>query len=382
MKRRSFLKIAGGGIIAAAGGAGVFAATRTPQSALMPWKMAGAAQYADPRMNALSWAILAPNPHNRQPWEVELVGDDALILRFDTDRQLPHTDPFDRQLTIGLGCFLELLEMAANAAGYAVERELFPEGSSAEGLDRRPVALVRMRRDAAVGTDPLWRHVPDRRSNKESFDIERPVPESALKSLTATARHGGKIAGTVDPAQIAAWRELTEDALRIEIETPHTYRESVDLFRIGKAEVEANPDGIDFTGPLFESLHMTGMFTREAALDPGSATYKQGLEAVYSNTRTAMGHVWLVTGGNTRADQIAAGGDWLRLNLGATAAGLGIQPLSQALQEYPEMAQIYADVHAQLAPGGGTVQMLARIGYGPEIPVSPRWPIESKVANA
>ena len=31
----------------------------------------------------------------------------------------------------------------------------------------------------------------------------------------------------------------------IEIETPRTYKESVDLFRIGRAEVDANPDGID-----------------------------------------------------------------------------------------------------------------------------------------
>ncbi|MEM6324789.1 MAG: twin-arginine translocation pathway signal protein, partial [Pseudomonadota bacterium] len=113
MKRRMMLKLLGGGIVTAAAGATAFATTRTPHAALAPWADAGAARYADPRMRALSYAILAPNPHNRQPWMVALDGTDSLTLFFDTDRQLPATDPFDRQLTIGLGCFLELLEMAA-----------------------------------------------------------------------------------------------------------------------------------------------------------------------------------------------------------------------------------------------------------------------------
>ena len=92
-----------------------------------------------------------------------------------------------------------------------------------------------------------------------------------------------------------------------------------------------------------------------------------------------MGHLWMVTPGNTRRDQIAAGAEWLRLNLACTREGLGFQPLSQAIQEYPEMAALYAETHARLAPEGGTVQMLARIGYGPEVAVSPRWPLEAKL---
>jgi hypothetical protein len=170
--------------------------------------------------------------------------------------------------------------------------------------------------------------------------------------------------------------------LRIEIETQRTFRESVDLFRIGRAEVDANPDGIDFTGPLFEVMGATGLFTRAVALDPTSQAYQAGLDAVYANTDTAMGHVWLVSKGNSRLDQIAAGADWLRVNLAATGAGVGFQPLSQALQEYPEMAALYREVHAKLAPTGGTVQMLARIGFGPEVSPSPRWPLEAKVVNA
>ena len=381
MDRRKFLRIAGGGLVLAAGSGALFAATRTPAQALAPWSQAEGASYADPRMRALSYAILAPNPHNRQPWLVTLEGDNRVILRFDTGRQLPHTDPLDRQLTIGLGCFLELMVMAAQADGHRVSLDLFPDGTSPEGLDTRPVAVATFR-PTETQPDPLWSHVLDRRSNKEPYDTVRPVPAAALNEILAAGVHGPRIGGSIDPADIAFWREVTERALRIEIETPHTYRESVDLFRIGKREVNANPDGIDFTGVMFDSLRAAGLFTREAAVDTSSIAYTSGLDAVLENCRTAMGHVWMVTDTNTRQDQIASGRDWLRVNLAATAAGLGFQPLSQALQEYPEVAGPYAETHARLAPNGGTVQMLARIGYGPTLPPSPRWPLDAKVRSA
>ena len=379
MNRRKFLTLAGGGVLVAAAGATTFATTRRPDVALAPWDAAGT--YADPRKNALSFAILAPNPHNRQPWIVELTDDNGLTLWFDTDRQLPHTDPFDRQLTIGLGAFLELMTMAANASGFRVDLELFPEGDDPEGLDARPIAHATFAADSSVTADPLWAHVMARRSNKEPFDTARAVPLDALQKLTSVARHGTKLGGSVDPQDVAEWRALTSDALRIELETPHTYKESVDLFRIGKSEINANPDGIDLGGALMETLKLAGIASREAALDTSSTMFTEGTKAVLANTETAMGHVWMVTGGNTRRDQIAAGRDWLRINLAATSEGLGFQPLSQALQEYPEMAALYSETHERLAPDGGTVQMLARIGYGPAIEASPRWPIEAKMRH-
>ncbi len=63
MKRRGFLKLVGGGVVLGVGGVGAFVTTRTPANALAPWSLVGT--YDDPRKNALSHAILAPNPHNR-----------------------------------------------------------------------------------------------------------------------------------------------------------------------------------------------------------------------------------------------------------------------------------------------------------------------------
>ena len=113
---------AGGTIVAATATGGVIA-NRSPQTALLPWVPPGA-QYTDPRKRALSWAILAPNPHNHQPWLVDLSTDGQATLYVDTTRLLPHTDPFSRQITIGLGCFIELARMSAAQDGIGIIEQL------------------------------------------------------------------------------------------------------------------------------------------------------------------------------------------------------------------------------------------------------------------
>ncbi|MCC5973731.1 MAG: twin-arginine translocation pathway signal protein, partial [Rubellimicrobium sp.] len=140
LSRRKTLGIIGGGTIFAATGAAGFAVTRQPNTAHVPWDRAG--DYADDRMRALSHAILAPNPHNRQPWLVDLSTPDQVTLHADPDRLLPHTDPFSRQIVIGLGCFLEVMRMAAAEEGRGVTFDLFPEGSDELDLDARPVDLA------------------------------------------------------------------------------------------------------------------------------------------------------------------------------------------------------------------------------------------------
>ncbi|MEW7007587.1 Acg family FMN-binding oxidoreductase [Lentilitoribacter sp. EG35] len=381
MKRRKFLAIAGGGIILAAGASIGTIASRFPHKALEPWSKAGSG-YTEPRMRALSYAILAPNPHNQQPWMVDLSKADQITLKIDTDRLLPHTDPYSRQITIGQGCFLEILRMAAAEDGYRVDFNLFPEGSDNTNLDDRPVAIISFTKDPSVSPDPLFAHVFDRRSTKDPFDTTKEVATSALERIASSVQNNSQISTNNEPSHVQKLREFSHAAMAVEIDTPRTYKESVDLFRIGKAEIEANPDGIDFSGPFFELAHTTGFMTREGVLDRTSTQFAEGLKAVYSTTDTAMAHLWQITQGNTREDQINAGRDWVRLNLAVTAEGLAIQPLSQALQEYPEMEAHYKQVHKDLAPNGGTIQMLARLGYAKRVEQSPRWPLEAKIIEA
>jgi hypothetical protein len=90
---------------------------------------------------------------------------------------------------------------------------------------------------------------------------------------------------------------------------------------------------------------------------------------------TGSGYLWLGSAGNDRATQIASGRAYVRMHLQATAAGVDMHPLSQALQEFPEMRGPYAAIHRAvgLDPRSSTLQMLSRVGVAaaPDSP-SPR----------
>ncbi len=381
INRRSLLKLGGAAALVLTAGGGAFLMTRTPSRALAPWQAAGKG-YSDPRLHALSYAILAPNPHNRQPWLIDLRQAGELTLYCDPDRVLPETDPFQRQIVIGLGCFLELLSLAAAEQGLATEMVPFPEGQPEPNLDARPIARVRFRAGGGA-PDPLFRQVLKRRSNKEPFDTSRSVDGAALRQLARTGGTGAVEVQTTNEAKpVAALRRLTWEGMRIEIETPRTYLESVRLMRLGKAEIEASPDGIDLGGPFLETLNKLGLMTRQSLADPQSTAFQQGLDMYREITGSAMAFVWIKTAGNSRLDQLAAGRAWLRLNLKATELGLGLHPLSQTLQEYAEMAPHFTAVHSQLAGPGQRLQMLGRLGYGPELDPSPRWPLETRLHEA
>jgi len=365
ISRRKAISLIGGGVVLAATAATAgFLTTRTPHSALEPWKTAGS--YQEPRRFALSYAILAPNPHNRQPWLVDLTQDGKVILLRDKQRDLPITDPHNRQIIIGLGCFLELMGIAAAQKGFDVVHDVFPQGEDG------PVAVSTFRPGAQP--DPLFTQAMKRRSCKEAFD-DRPVPADLATSLS-------DFATIIDqPEPVAALRKLTWDAWMVEALTPHTMRESVDLMRFGKAEINANPDGIDLGGPFLEALMLAGQLTREDQLDPSSNGFQQGVEIYREMLAATPAYAVLASATNTRADQIDTGRKWLRLNLMTTRLGLALHPVSQALQEYPEMAAHYKSAHDMLAQPGHTVQMLGRLGFGPEVQETPRWPLETRIAH-
>jgi len=337
-----------------------------------------ATRHADPRIRATGHAIRAPNPHNRQPWLVQLVGADRALLRCDLDRRLPETDPFDRQIVIGLGGFLELYRMALAQEGIGADIALFPEGPPGRRLDARPVATITLRPGAGQ-SDPLFAAVPTRRSAKQPYDMAR-LPDPA--PLAAVLADRARLGFTTEPARVATLRDIAMQAFRIEAGTPHTLQESVDLFRLGRAEMAANPDGIGIGGPQVEEMVARGQLTRAAFTDPNGQAFGLMLQSTLSVIGASPCFIWTTTRGNGRAAQLEAGRDWLRLDLAANAAGLGIQPLSQALQEFPEMEPMHEAMRrATGVASGERLQMFGRLGHpaSPGIRTALRWPAETRI---
>ena len=99
LTRRTLLQTGGASILVLSAGWGI-SQSASGSKFRQPWEQATEG-FGDVRLNALAYAILAPNPHNRQPWVVKLDDNEqGLTLYCDLDRRLPETDPPNRQITI------------------------------------------------------------------------------------------------------------------------------------------------------------------------------------------------------------------------------------------------------------------------------------------
>ena len=148
--------------------------------------------------------------------------------------------------------------------------------------------------------------------------------------------------------------------------------------RFGPAEVAKNPDGITMDSRFLSMLNLTGLMNRNSIADPSSSAFKQGLEIYQEKINSTSTFLWLTNNGDTRLDEIKAGRAYLRVNLQATEQSLALHPVSQALQEYPEMSKIYQSMH-QLIGKGKRIQMFARVGYAPPVIATPRWGLNKHI---
>ena len=349
-----------------------------PEEAVAAWR--GPDSAADLRRWALGHAILAPNSHNRQPWLADLREADAIVLRIDRDRLLPETDPWFRQIVVSQGTFIEALILALRQRGLEPAVALFPEGEfAARAVDDRPVARITWSPVAAPRRDPLFDQLPRRQTAKVDYDTTRPVAAETLERLrSALADPEVRFGATVEPARLEALRTLCWEAARVELSTPRTVMESLRLTRVGPAEITRHRDGISLNSPLLRLVDAVGAFDRSRPPAEGSTAYRQMMARFEGHSRTAMGFLWLSTprpAGAARAAEVRAGRAYLRLQLKATELGLQVHPMSQAVQEFPEMKTHYDRVHELLVGRPAeeeTVQMLCRVGYAPAQQHTPR----------
>jgi hypothetical protein len=326
------------------------------------------ADEADVRRFMLAHALLAPNPHNRQPWLADLRSNNEITLVCDGDRLLPQTDPFGRQILIGCGAFIELAVIAAAERGYRVRVEAFPEGEpvSQELPGGYIVARLVLSADASIKRDPLFAQIRRRRTNKNTYDNTRQLPVSVWSQLALSANADGLATGEIsDSARMEQMRKITRASFQTEMTTSRTWLETAYLLRVGPAEIKQHRDGIGIMENMPRLLNGIGMFDRFETPAPGSSGYARVMER-WLPFETGSGYFWIASNGNSRRSQFDCGRAYVRAHLQATANGVDMHPLSQALQEFAEVRPHYDAMYPLLGldPALSTIQMLTRVGYG------------------
>ncbi|MGW3152353.1 Acg family FMN-binding oxidoreductase [Streptomyces sp. NPDC001177] len=301
----------------------------------------------------------APSLDNAQPWKFRLLRDSAVLrLYADLERTLPRTDPDLRGLHVSCGAALFNLRVAAAARGLAPAVRLLPDPDDAELL-----AEVRLR-GSAPPDETLARLRPAicrRHSSRLPFRDEE-IPVDVVERLYDAAHTEGAQLLFPGAWHVKSILELVQDAEGREALDPDVLSETAQWARTEPSDVVGAPDGIpaEAFGP-----RQRGSTAPVRDFAVGRPMPGRGWASFEKNPHVAL----LGTARDGPGDWLRAGQALERVLLQATMDGLVASMTSQPL-EWPELRWVARDPASPMAH----VQMVLRLGYGPEGPASPRRP--------
>lgn len=335
----------------------------------------------DIRFAVLSYAILAPNPHNTQAWLIELKDELNFDLYVDKERTLPKTDPVFRQIHVGQGTFLENLNLAALNFGYKTIIKYFPKGEYSNNvIENKPVASIQLIKENNIVKDELFDQIVLRQSNKREYSNEK-VPLKKLKILEnqikAELEENFSLNITSKKEDLTNLRKIAINGMKIETGNHDRNMETIKMFRFNEQEINKYKDGFGLAQSgvsgvkkfMIENLFLS----RDSAEKDPTSFGKEAISVTQKQVNSTNTFAWLSTKNNTRLDQVKIGRAYERINLLATSLGLVIHPISQVLQEYSDMNNLQKEFLEYLnVPQNNTVQMFFRIGIASKVKSSPR----------
>jgi nitroreductase len=306
-----------------------------------------AARLAVPSRQAIAGvieaAVAAPSMHNTQPWRFRYrEADHTIELYADPGRVLRHSDPQGRAVHIGCGAALFNLRLAIAAASREPVVRLLPHPH--EPLLLASVRIAGRYRQRSSERE-LYAAIGRRHSSRDPFS-DRPVPSATLAELVEAATLEGATLHILGPLAAQRVLDLTAAADRVLRDQPG-YRSELAKWVGGDRSSDGIPDSA--AGPRVADGSLP---LRDFSLGrpPGQiryARFEAHPQLAVLSTRFAR-----------RADWLRAGQALQRVLLLATARGLQVGQLTQALET--------ADAWLVRDPGSGIEhpQMILRLGYG------------------
>ncbi|MDF2885714.1 MAG: hypothetical protein K0R23_99 [Lacrimispora sp.] len=341
------------------------------RSYLEPWNKNYASKDTDPRVRLTAAGMLAANNHNMQPWKVKLDKQDPMVfyLYADSLRTTKEVDPLYRQMMITQGTFLEYVRVAGEKEGFHAEIDIFPEGEYEEddilsSMVKKPVAKVTLS-PVKPEESPLYNGMYLADTNRGNYTMEAPDSSQISRFLKLPDQDRLSIKLYTEKADLDKIGNYVMESAKIEAGVTRVMDESNAIFRANEKEKNKYRWGYSVEGQGasgFKRVLLQGLITMFPSINEG----KGASENFIHYTKTAVDHTAayavITTSGNTRTDQVLSGMLYSRMILTGHSLGLAMQPLSQVLEEYPEMKQPYDDFRNDYAGQGQSVQMLLRIG--------------------
>lgn len=166
------------------------------------------------------YGILAPSPHNMQPWLFD-VHDTRLDLYGDLRRGLAVVDPDDRELIMSCGAATTNIRLALARLGYRSQVDVLPDA-------RYPYLLADITLSGAAEPKDddlvLFEQIPRRRTNRIAFESRR-LPTELIEQLTADATAVGASFMALPEDQVPAVARMVMSADRKQMASKRFRRE-------------------------------------------------------------------------------------------------------------------------------------------------------------
>ncbi len=325
----------------------------------------------------LQYAILAPSSHNSQPWKFN-VSEDKISIYADETRWLSVADRDQRELYISLGCALENLVVAAEHFGYICNVTYFPGQQDL-------VAELRLKSSSQLPTDAnsfLFPAITSRQTNRHPYE-DRLISAADLNALYKAAANGSSphqesLHWQSLPGQIQAPLPGAAVFLREDPATRDRFQQlSVQADRVQYSDADYKAElghwlslgGMGPTGLQAKAAQLAVLF-----LDMGPDQMAKDAQLI--NSTPYIGFVctekWDLNGMNdanqtesigTKISALMAGRAFERFWLAATALGLSLHPMSQALEVQETKEQLSQLIMPTISGEMSQVQQTFRLGY-------------------
>jgi hypothetical protein len=383
MDRRRVLKITGATVVVAGGALawrafdqGVFSAGTG--AAYDPWR-SWDARPPIRLLHLVHAAILAANPHNSQPWMFK-VTDDSIDVYADTRRNIGAIDPFLREMTMGTGCAIENLLIAAAHVGYATNVTLLPD--SGNPAHAAHIRLVR----AAPAPSDLYAAIPKRHTNRGPYDAAQPITPELLAQFSALGADllEVQVSWFSTPEERKRIGDLIVAATEAIVADPRQSADSAKWFRTSWPQLQSTRDGITLDAQgLPPFINAAAKVLPPLSQESADQAWLQATRERHVATAAAFG---LITVPNARdnAKRIRGGRLWQRMHLWATNKRLAMQPLNQMSERADREQQLgieprFGNALKELVGDTGMQALMSfRVGYPTvEAKPSPRRDLQS-----
>lgn len=303
----------------------------------------------------LGAAVRAPSLHNSQPWAFA-VGARHIEVYADSSRHLPRADASGRSLLVSCGAAVFNLRVAAAYLGMRARVQVLPDPG-----DPTLVALLHLDLRRHLGPSSLAGYHPavaQRRTNRLPFR-DRLVPSSVVGRLADAA--------LLEGAVLRVYDDEPEVRRVVELLRAGDQADRADAARVTERQRwiggHYRPDGV----PV-RSLGPKPAGRASPFRDLGHAVRTVRETATFEAAPTIA---VLSTAQDRPVDWVRAGQALERVLLEATTSGLAASFLNAPV-EHDDLRWL---VRSPLS-GVGRTHMIMRLGYGAEVPLTPRRPLD------